>query len=76
MIKKVKVEEKVELEVSSVWKNILGGMKRKFSDAENGERIISPKKGVKKRKTSDFIKDVRAPLSLLNWVTQNPNMTL
>ena len=76
MIKKVKVEEKVELEVSSVWKNILGGMKRKFSDAENEERIIAPKKGVKKRKTSDFMKDVRAPLSLLNWVTQNPNMTL
>ena len=76
MIKKVKVEEKVEIEVSSVWKNILGGMKRKFSDAENEERHKSPKKGVKKRKTSDITKDVRAPLSLLNWVTQNPNMTL
>ena len=75
MIKKVKIEEKVESEVSSVWKNILGGMKRKISEAEN-DRTLSPKKGVKKRKTSDFIKDVRAPLSLLNWVTQNPNMTL
>ena len=51
-------------------------MKRKKSDVENEERILSPKKGVKKRKTSEFIKDVRAPLSLLNWVKQNPNMTL
>ena len=78
MIKKVKMEKEknVDLEVSSVWKNILGGMKRKISDSENEERIISPKKSVKKRKTSDFIKEVRAPLSLLNWVTQNPNMTL
>ena len=79
MIKKVKMEKEknVDLEVSSVWKNILGGMKkRKISETENEERIISPKKSVKKRKTSDFIKEVRAPLSLLNWVTQNPNMTL
>ena len=78
MIKKEKMEKEknVHLEVSSVWKNILGGMKRKISDSENEERIISPKKSVKKRKTSDFIKEVRAPLSLLNWVTQNPNMTL
>ena len=77
MIKKVKMEREknVHLEVSSVWKNILGGMKRKISDSENEERIISPKKSVKKRKTSDFIKEVRAPLSLLNWVTQNPNMS-
>ena len=54
MIKKVKVEEKLEVELSSVWKNILGGMKRKKSDVENDERILSPKKGVKKRKTSDL----------------------
>ena len=78
MIKKIKMEEKVHLEVSSssVWKNILGGMKKRKLDVENDERTASPKKGAKKRKTSEFSKDVRAPLSLLNWVTSNPNVTL
>merc|ERR1712227_66662 len=64
MIKNIKMEEKVHLEVSSVWKNILGGMKKRKLDVENDERIKSPKKGAKKRKTSEFSKDVRAPLSL------------
>ena len=71
----MKVEEKFEVEISSVWKNLLGGMKRRYSEVES-ERNLSPKKVVKKRKTSDYVKDVKTSLSLLNWVTQNPNMTL
>ena len=36
----VKIEERVELEVSSVWKNILGGVKKGKLDVEIEERTM------------------------------------
>ena len=71
----IHTENAKDNKVNLMWRNILGGQKRTFSEMENA--LSSKKKGLKKRK-SEFVK---AKSSLLSWVTENsentnPNITI
>ena len=72
----IHTENAKDNKVNLMWRNILGGQIRTFSEMENA--LSSKKKGLKKKRTSEFVK---AKSSLLSWVTENsentnPNITI
>ena len=72
----IHTENAKDNKVNLMWRNILGGQKRTFSEMENA--LSSKKKGLKKKRKSEFVK---AKSSLLSWVTENsentnPNITI
>ena len=72
----IQTDKEKDNKVNLMWKNILGGQKRTFSEMQNG--LSSKKKGLKKKRKSEFVK---AKSSLLSWVTENsentnPNITI
>lgn len=72
----IQTDKEKDNKVNLMWKNILGGQKRTFSEMQNG--LSSKKKGLKKKRKSEFVK---AKSALLSWVTENsentnPNITI